>query len=342
MSQAQLLGVSHKEEWDAYVFGHSDSIAWQLFDWSRLVADHFRGEFLPLGVRTRGEIAGILPLYLVRSRPGKSALISVPGAVAGGILANDDEIARTLLDEAIQIRESRGAGKITLKQYKHPIEGRLRVDDNYFNRELDLGNGPDKIWNAFDDRNRRRVKESLGYDWTLDHASADLDSFYRLLFQQHHRKGIPCAGKAWVRDLLDIGMYSIALLKEGERVVAGTLVKTFKRTVSFPFTCCLGESRQDTLPVYRLYWDLIRKHSCRGFEIFHSGRIPVTEETEVYRLGWGGTRFSYYYQYYPAATATTEFTTKRSGKRVLFQQIWSHLPAPLVRVAGPIIVRQFP
>ena len=71
----------------------------------------------------------------------------------------------------------------------------------------------------------------------MEYPSQNINEFYNFLFKHHQRKGIPCTGKSWIRDLVESGMYSIAVLKYNNKIAAATMVKEFKDTISFPFSC---------------------------------------------------------------------------------------------------------
>lgn len=339
----RILGSDERASWDRYVMENPFAIAWHLFEWSDLVESHFETRFFPLVAENSTGIVGILPIYLVKPLLGKPRMISVPHAVAGGILADDPTARKALLEAAIRLGTEHGIPGFTLKQYKVRMEGDLTTDDNYYNRELTLEEGPDAVWDRISEGNRERVLETESDGLELEHPTEDLKSFYKFLLKHHRRKGLPCVSEKWICDLVNLGMYSAAVIRDRDgRIVAGTMVKTFRDTVSLPFTCAAGETLKDHLPAYRLYWELIRKYSQEGFKIYHSGRIPVTEDVDPYRLGWEGTRNNYYYQYYPPKGQITEFSRKRSWKRDLFSSIWRVMPLSVSRLLGPVIIRQFP
>jgi len=338
-----LMKPEEMASWDEYVLNNPYAIAWQLSSWSGLVEKHFGSRFYPIAVKRNGAVAGVLPLYWIKPLVGGGRMISVPHAVAGGILADDPEARRELLEEGIQTASREGIGGITLKQYKIRVEGELTTDDQFFNRELDLTGGSEELWSRISEHNREQVERTDSQALTLVHPLQDQRKFYRFLVRFQKRRGVPCVSEKWVRDLVDLGLYSIAALVGNGRIVAATMVKEFKKTVSFPFTCSMAVDDVSYNLVYRLYWELMKKYSEQGFEICHSGRIPVTEQVESYRLGWGGERYPYFYQHYPkTAGQPTEFQRKRNWKRDLVSKGWKYLPSPIARFAGPVVVRQFP
>jgi hypothetical protein len=337
-----MINERGKDQWEHYIDTHPHAVAWQSYDWNNVVRKHYNVAFYPLAAYEQGNICGILPLYGVKSLLGKVSLISVPYAVAGGIVADSEDISARLLENAIALARQNNFSTITFKQYKVKIQGELRTDSNFYNRELNLSESKDRLWSNLSDTNKQKIEQTKGAQVHLEYPSQDASGFYKLLVRHHHDIGIPCVSKGWIQDLVSFKMYSIALLKQNNTPVAGTLVKEFKKTVSFPFTSLPDQSEQSTLYAYRLYWELISRFAADGMEIFHSGRIPVSDITNEYRLGWGGTKYNYYYQYYPGTTGPTEYTKKRGGKRELFASVWKKLPVGLTQIIGPHIVKQYP
>ena len=93
---------------------------------------------------------------------------------------------------------------------------------------------------------------------------------------------------------------------------------------------------------HNLYWMLILMFASQGKRIFHSGRFPMNDQADDYRLDWGGTKYNYYYQYYHDAVTQTEFASKRGKKRELFEALWRRMPERLAGMIGPLIVKQLP
>ena len=120
------------------------------------------------------------------------------------------------------------------------------------------------------------------------------------------------------------------------------MVKEFKDTISFPFSCTSKPESENFYLIYSLYWELIQKYSTEGKNIFHSGRLPKNGEADRFRQGWGGQMYNYYYQYYPETVQKTEFSVKRGSKRQMFEKVWKLTPSLITKYIGPKIVRRFP
>lgn len=337
-----VLPESKREEWDAYIEANSLAIAWQKCEWHDILEKHHPHEFLPLVAAREGKICGVFPLYVLRNKRFRSQFISVPFAVAGGIVADSPEIDRSLLEGALDLAKERGITSMVLKQYKHKIDGDLRTDDTFHNRELSLSPGLDHIWDRLKPQNREMVLAAGGQGFSLEFPSSKIDEFYSVLFSYSHGQGVPCVSKRWIEDLVLSGMYECAVVRRQGRAVAGTLVKSFKKTASFPFTALKKNDSLHAQAAYWLYWELISLFAKRNYEIVHSGRIPADESVPSFRLGWNGTKHTYYYQYHPNTTGSTESSQKRGWKRRLFSKAWRFMPKPAVVLLSPNLIRRFP
>lgn len=338
----ELLRPQDMAQWEHYVYRNPRTVAWQSYRWADVIKHNYDADFYPLAVIRRGTIRGILPLYHVRRPHHVAELISVPYAVAGGLTADDPESTRILLEEAKNLARGLGAERITLKQYRYPIDADLRADLGYFNRELDLTADIQSIFEQLDPLNQACLRSAETRNLTLVYPWMDLDDYYEMLMRDMKRAGMPCPARQWIETLIEMKLYHLAGIRTDSTPTAATLVKTFKRTISFPFTCMRSASEEDREAVYCLYWSLLCHFKDNGYKVFHSGRIPASKDVPQYRLGWGGVQHQYYYQYHPNNQLKTEYHVKRSWKRQIFSSCWKHLPESLVEKVGPKVVARFP
>lgn len=338
----EIVDESKREAWESFINEQPKAIAWQSYKWFDVLKKHYNIDFYPIVAFQGNEIRGILPLYNLKRSHKKNLLMSVPFAVAGGIVSTDAESEKLLLDKAIELAYQHDNSRITFKQYKHKIEGPLSIDENYCNKELPLNTDINIVWNQISDFNRQKVEQGKNFKYEVEHNSKKINEFYEFLFKHHQRKGIPCTGKSWISDLVESGMYSITMIRYNGKVAAATMVKEFKDTISFPFSCTSDPNSEVFNLVYSLYWEIIKKYSLEGVNICHSGRLPKSGEADQFRQGWGGIQYNYYYQYYPQTTQKTEYNVKRSSKRLMFEKVWKLTPQFVTKVVGPVIVRRFP
>src|SRR5216683_3398149 len=334
-----LVEKKNRRDWDVFVQESPGVIAWHSYSWEEVLQQYYGTEFYPLAVYDGPKICGILPLYRIKTLRGE-ALLSIPHFVAGGIVASDEDVRHALLKKAIDFANQLKIQKLVFRQYKVKLSGPLRTDDNYYNRELALSPDLDLVWDRISTANRERIEESRRFNLELEYPSRDTAGFFRLLLHDQHAAGVPCVSESWVVALFNTGAYEIALLRQKGELVAATMVKKFRKTVSFPFSCLRDQSESGMLCAYNLYWQLISRLAKEGIRIAHSGRIPVTDAAFPYRLGWGGEKYNYYYQYYGHDERQMEFSKKRGSRRQLIESLWKKIPTGVAQILGPAVVRQ--
>ena len=341
MLKAIIIDDSRKASWDHFVMRHPDAIAWHVYDWWKVLHGYYGLEYFPIAAMDGAEVRGILPLYRVRTFRSGTALISIPYVVAGGIVADDAEAEHLLLEEALRLSRSMGDAPVTLKQYRHRVAGDLHTDQGFYNLELAIGDGLENVWNNLSEENRESLGGTEAEQFQLDYPAADVPGFCRALSRHQHAGGVPSPSRRWIQLLLETGLYSVALLRRHGRIVAGTLVKSFKRTASFPYTCLAGPDVADLHGARRLYWELLERLASEGFQIVHSGRIPKNHAVPGYRLGWGGERHEYYYQYY-GLHGKTESGSKRGRARAAVEAVWRRMPVSMANLLSPPLLKQYP
>lgn len=288
MLQATIIDDRRKAAWDAFVQRHPGTIAWHLYDWSSVLQTYYGTTFYPIAAIEGDEIRGILPLYRVRTLRTGTALVSIPYVVAGGIVADDEEAEKLVLEEAIRLSRNMGSPPIALKQYGHRVAGELRTDEGYYNQELSLAAGSDQVWKNLPAALRESIESIPEAGLQLDYPSTDVAAFHRALARHQRAGGVPSPSRRWIELLLGSKLYQMALLRSGGRIVAGTMLKIFRQTASFPYTCVAQRGEAGVPWARRFYWEMIKRLSAEGFQIVHSGRIPSNGAVPAYRLGWGG------------------------------------------------------
>ena len=105
--------------WDAYVARAPEGSFCHRFGWLRVVERTFRHTTYPLLAERNGQVVGLLPLGLVRGRLFGSMLVSTPAAVYGGVLADDDQVRRALVDAALVTARQCCADYLELRDAGH-------------------------------------------------------------------------------------------------------------------------------------------------------------------------------------------------------------------------------
>ena len=83
--EAMIIHESRKHDWDKFVEENSNAIAWQSYDWSNVLARHYKFRFYPIALYDGRDICGILPLYHMKTNlEKKTRLYRSPTRSQGG------------------------------------------------------------------------------------------------------------------------------------------------------------------------------------------------------------------------------------------------------------------
>ncbi|HSW44194.1 MAG TPA: FemAB-like protein, partial [Phycisphaerae bacterium] len=99
------LAEQSARPWDDYVDNHPQGTLFHTLLWRDAVCGAFGHQSRYLAAWRSDRLVGVFPLILVESRLAGRIMISVPYAVYGGTLAEDDEAHAALLDSARQMAE---------------------------------------------------------------------------------------------------------------------------------------------------------------------------------------------------------------------------------------------
>ncbi|PYM87386.1 MAG: hypothetical protein DME08_29080, partial [Candidatus Rokuibacteriota bacterium] len=109
------------KSWDRFVEQDPHATVAHLAAWGSIFEGAYRHERVYLVAEESGEIAGVLPLVVIRSRLFGRCVVSMPFLDYGGILAEPgSEAERQLADAALDVARERGAQTVGLRQL-HPI-----------------------------------------------------------------------------------------------------------------------------------------------------------------------------------------------------------------------------
>ena len=193
-----LASPSDRNIWNSFVSSHPLSRVFHFWSWGDLadqIYDHTR---FYLTAREGDEVAGVLPLILIRSLVFGKKLISLPYCEYGGPLVREESsVAAALLRRALEIAREERVESIELRGLSESLGsaaeeiGFKPYADNVTFR-LALVTGAESIWNNFEGgRVRTAVRKAEKKDVSLEEASSieDVSDYYRLRLITEKRHG---------------------------------------------------------------------------------------------------------------------------------------------------------
>jgi FemAB-related protein (PEP-CTERM system-associated) len=340
------LAAPLEAAWDRYVRAAPDATFFHQLGWRWLVERCF-GHRAHYRVARRGsDIAGVLPLFEMKSLLFGHSLVSLPFAIGGGVAADDAEAAGALLAEAKSLAERLGVDYLELRSEK-PVSDSLLTKDLYCTFRSDLTVGED-VWLQRMERKRRQMMNYVGragFSWRVA-GLEELPLFYRLFSESMRHHGTPVYPKLFLREILDRHPEQAHLffVSHGGKTVAGTLTLLF-RDVIMPFYAGSGRSDRHERPRGvddYLYLAILRWGRENGYRTFDFGRSKRGTGAYAFKARWGMDEVPLAYQYHLVQGRKLPDVSPANPKYQALIRLWQKLPLPVTQVLGPRIIGRIP
>jgi len=288
-------------------------------------------------------VTGVLPLFEVTTWWRARYLVSIPWLDYGGVCAEDQATAHTLLKEAGKLATEIGARFIEMRSVA-AVSDSLPQTDNRVTFNLKLSPDPDQIWHSFGAKLRNQIRKSEKSGLTTEiGGSGKLDDFYRVFCHNMRDLGTP----VWGIDLFEQVLKQfpdtaqIILVKHESRTIAGGLILKFKNSLYVPSASAYRESLK-FCPNHALYWRVISEGCCEGCDIFDFGRSAKGSNTFKFKQQWVPEPTQLHWQYLLNTVDTIPAINPSNPKYRMFISAWQHLPLALANFLGPKVIKNFP
>lgn len=331
------------DRWDAYVRASEHATFFHLAGWKEVMREAFGLRCHFLLARENGDVRGILPLVRVRGALGGHYITSLPGAIC----AEDEEAAAALVGGAKDLAKAYGADYMILRDSRHAWEqADLVTSEGHCTLLVKLTQDPDEIWMSFNRRVRQSTKKAFRADLQVVQGPDYLDAFYPAYSRAMRDMGTPVLGRRFFEAVLSYlpGVFSVMIVREGERVLGGGLVAYFRDTVYNTWGGMLREF-YDLGPNYALYWETL-KYACEhGYRWADLGRSAWDSGTYRFKRHWSAEPQPLYQQAYlnghgrlPPVGSEREDELQFK----LFTAVWRRLPVGVTEFLGPRLRRGLP
>jgi FemAB-related protein (PEP-CTERM system-associated) len=331
-SKSEAVG----NEWNEFVSASSSATISHVYSWRKIISTAYGHRSFYLTARCDDRISGILPLIQVKSRLFGNVLSSMPFQDYGGIIANNEEIFRNLLDRAKLIKNECGAESLELRHREalFPEEGILRQDKATL--VLNISAGPDDLWKSFSAKLRNQVRKAQKESLSTKLGGAELlEEFYRPFAVNMRDLGSPVHHPVFFEKIFsEFGDNAkVILVHDRKQTVGGLIALFFKNTIVVPWASCYRRYFPKC-PNNILYWDAIQYACSRGCSVFDFGRSSFGSGTYNFKLQWGAQPLPLNWQFF------SERNPKPSSENGSLQKasaVWKHIPVVLANYLGPRI-----
>lgn len=325
--------------WDAYVAAAPSATFFHRAAWQDILHEVFGHRTCFLYAERSGEIVGVLPLAQVNSRLFGNALVALPFAVYGGVVADDDEAAAALEAEAEKIARQLDVDHLEYRNVgaRHPDWPR---QDLYvtFRKEI----LPDEEANllAIPRKQRAMVRKGIknGLRAEIDpHAGR----FFALYADNVRRHGTPALPRKYFDRLLhEFGRdCEVLTVVDAAGMPVSSVLSFYFRDEVLPYYAGDAVRARELAANDFKYWALMRRACARGLKIFDYGRSKVGAGSYSFKKNWGfePTPLNYEYRLYKRAAVPQN--NPNNPKYKLMIAVWRRLPLWVANRLGPLIVR---
>ena len=347
--QIRLATDSDISVWDTYVLKHPEGVAYQMFAWRDAVrkAYGFKAKYL-LAENVNG-LCGILPLIDFRIPFVGTTFISLPYCDAGGVLADNEGVARMLVDHARSLAARQGAGCQIRSVEQLPYSGINRTDK--VRMLLDLPNNAEQMLAGLDAKVRNQVRKPVRDGLTVKLGTQELvDDFYQVFAENMRDLGSPVHSRQWIEAV--VAAYGercrVAVVRTPDNIpVAAGVVLIHPDTMSIPWASSLRRYNRLN-PNMLLYWIFLSLAIDSGCRRFDFGRSTPGEGTYRFKEQWGAApRQLFWYDFAgngQAAVASSDHDHSADNRSVRQRvaELWSRIPLAGATWAGPRIRKYIP
>ena len=325
--------------WDAYVMAAPKATFFHRAGWQRVLRSVFRHGTHYLKAERNGRIVGVLPLAHVKSMLFGNALTSLPFAVYGGVVADDDEAAAALEAQAQRLARQLGVQHLEIRNVE-PRHADWPKQDLYVTfRKAIL---PDEEANMLTIPRKQRAMVRKGIKNELkSEIDPGVDRFFALYADNMHRHGTPAMPKRYFEALQrEFGPDCEVLTVTGpEGRLLSSVMSFYFRDEVLPYYAGDDEAARDLAANDFKYWELMRRSCAKGLKTFDYGRSKQGTGSFSFKKNWGFEPQPLHYEYQLYKRDAVPQNNPANAKYKLLIETWRRLPIGMANWLGPFVVR---
>jgi FemAB-related protein (PEP-CTERM system-associated) len=339
----KIAEADDASEWDEFVRSHNEASGYHLWSWQMVFRAAFGHRCHYLIAKRGNGVVGVLPLVEVRSWLFGRALSSLPYVNYGGILADDLETSRVLLEHAAELMRARSLSYVLLR-HRRRLLPELRARTHKVAMLMPLQRNRDDMWERLDRKVRNQIRKAEKSGLAVASGGVELlEEFYAVFARNMRDLGTPTYGKALFSAILsqfpqDARLHVARL--EG-RPIASALSYTYGDGIEVPSASSLREHRA-LCPNHLLYWSVIVQAIDDGRRAFDFGRSTLDDGTYHFKKQWGAVPEQLWWEYSLRDGVDLPSDDRQDRRFRGPIEMWKRLPVGLATFFGPVIANSVP
>ena len=329
---------------DAFVMADVASTPFHLTAWSRAVERGCGQKAHYLVARDgAGEIAGVLPLTIVKSKLFGNALASVGFAVDGGVLATSATAGTSLISAAEKVAKQLGINTLELRGGHLPDADYAIDETTYvgFSRALAHDDGAELL--AIPRKQRAEVRKALSFDLevTIGTSAQDRRNHYHVYSTSVRNLGTPVFPRALFDAVLDeFGDDADILTVAKDGLPLASVLSLYHKGSVMPYWGGgVADARTWRVNDMMYYALMLHARAAKGCNRFDFGRSKVGTGPAAFKRNWGFDAQPLSYAKKAMDGSAARDINPTSAKYTLMVDLWKRLPLPVANIIGPYLAR---
>jgi serine/alanine adding enzyme len=342
--EAGVLNEKLLPAWDHFVTDHPDASVYHFSIWRQIVHRAFGKEWYVVGVHHEGKVLGGIPLVHMKSPLFGNFLVSMPYANYGGLIIENESLARPILNAAIKLGQELKVKHIELRHLKNYFP-ELPARMEKVSMWLPLPQTSEDLFNSFKPKLRSQIRKGEKNGLSVQDGGGELlDEFYTVFAHNMRALGTPVYGKDFFRFILEAfpkGARIILVRDPQAKPIAAGFLLGFRDRLEIPWASSLREYNHLQSNMF-LYWNCLQYACSQGYRVFDFGRSTIGATTFKFKEQWGSKPVPHYWHYYLNGQSDLPQLNPNNPKFHLAISIWQHLPLAVTRWVGPSVAKHLP
>lgn len=328
--------------WDDYISRAPNATFYHAYRWRSMLESVYNLKTLYLAEIEGGRITGILPLAEFKGLGGARSLVSLPYSNYGGVVADSQSIADSLIAVARDFMQKEGFSLLELKQ-DTPCGGTSFIENlEYFALAMPLDPDPDMVWKkSLNTKARNQVRKAEKSGLTVEIGAHLWQEFLKVYRVNQRDLGSPTHATEWYHRLAKTYAddMSVILVRKDDEPVAGGWSFHFKDTAVLQYAASKREYLR-LCPNNLAYWAGI-EHMCKkGVKVFDFARSRRDSGTYHFKQQFGAVPRQTNYQYLLNTARAAPDLNQDDPKIKLIVATWRKLPLSVANAIGPHVRRR--
>jgi FemAB-related protein (PEP-CTERM system-associated) len=340
----RLLEDTEGGAWDEFVFRHPRGTPFHLMAWRKSIEEVFRYRPYYLVAVEREEVKGVLPLFLIENILVGKALLSIPFAVYGGVLADSPEVQMALKEKLQDLAESQAVEYVELRNaYPEQTFGFAAVT-RYVTFTQTIGTDETAMLDSIPRKTRAMVRKALKQGFVTKICQNGSKQFEDLYSRSLRRLATPSFPPSFFAALIRNFGSAVdirELVLDGK--VASAVLSFYFRDQVLPYYGASDPALNAAAPNNAMYFDLMCWAGRNGYRTFDFGRSKKNLGGSYdFKSHWGMVERPLPYEMLLVKRRALPNYSPANPIFQVPQKIWQHLPLALTRKLGPMFLRLVP